>query len=289
MNAGVVLKSCWLWLAGKEIENSSEEEMTYSFGELSNGIAGIDVIGKHARYLMEYLGVDPQWYQNHVMFVPDDSSCYCCCKLKELTESSPELSLSTVRQLIIELYPRLFRYQVWNLQSGQPLLHDVFNQGAQLNPFEYFCHVTSAFDEWGAATKWSGVVKAVSVCNIAVVNAVSFLLKLELERFFNGQLPKIPEPDWKRMISGENERYTMYVRAYVKNLREKVIKKSSRCHLLLHKMELIIHRCVPNPRFLHDMWLDVLAALPRALAPRHSFLRLIVTLSFSAVHSSRTL
>ena len=157
------------------------------------------------------------------MFVPDDSSCYCCCKLKELTESSPELSLSTIRQLIIELYPRLFRYQVWNLQSGQPLLHNVFNQGAQLNPFEYFCHVTGAFDEWGAVTKWSGVVKAVSVCNIAVVNAVSFLLKLELERFFNGQLPKISEPDWKRMISGENERYTMYVQAYVKNLREKVI------------------------------------------------------------------
>ena len=257
-----------LW-ARKEIENSGEEEMTCSFGELSNGLAGIDVIGRHARYLMEYLGVDPQSYQNHVMFVPDDSSCYCCCKLKELTESSPELSLSTVRQLIIELYPRLFQYQVWNLQSGQLLLHDVFNQGAQLNPFEYFCHVTGAFDEWGAATKWFGVVKAVSVCNIAVVNAVSFLLKLELERFFNGQLAKILEPDWERMISGENERYTMYVRAFLKNLRERVIKKSSRCCILLERMDFLIHDRVANPSLLHDIWVDVLATLPVALAPRH--------------------
>ena len=266
---GCCLKELLALWARKEIENSGEEEMTCSFDELSNGIAGIDVIGRHARYLMEYLGVDPQSYQNQVMFVPDDSSCYCCCKLKELTESSPELSLSTLHQLIIELYPRLFRYQVWNLQSGQPLLHDVFNQGAQLNPFEYFCHVTGAFDEWGAATKWFGVVKAVSVCNIAVVNAVSFLLKLELERFFNGQLPKIPEPDWERMNSGENERYTMYVWAFVKNLREEVIKKSSRCCGLLEKMDYIIHHRVANPRFLHDMWVNVLAALPGALAPRH--------------------
>ena len=252
---GCCLKELLALWAGKEIENSGEEEMTCSFGELSNGIAGIDVIGRHARYLMEYLGVDPQSYQNHVMFVPDDSSCYCCCKLKELTESSPELSLSTVRQLIIELYPRLFRYQVWNLQSGQPLQHDVFNQGAQLNPFEYFCHVTGAFDEWGAATKWCGVVKAVSVCNIAVVNAVSFLLKLELERFFNGQLPKIPEPDWERMISGENERYTMYVRAFLKNLRERVIKKSSRCCILLERMDFFIHHQVANPSLLSPSYL----------------------------------
>ena len=266
---GCCLKELLALWARKEIENSGEEEMTCSFGELSNGIAGIDVIGRHARYLMEYLGVDPQSYQNHVMFVPDDSSCYCCCKLKELTESSPELSLSTVRQLIIELYPRLFRYQVWNLQSGQPLLHDVFNQGAQLNPFEYFCHVTGAFDKWGAATKWCGVVKAVSVCNIAVVNAVSFLLKLELERFFNGQLPKIPEPDWERMISGENERYTMYVRAFLKNLRERVIQESSRCCILLTKMDFFIHHQVANPSLLHGIWVHVLATLPNALAPRH--------------------
>ena len=131
---GCCLKELLALWAGKEIENSGQKEMTCSFGELSKGLSGIDVIGRHARYLMEYLGVDPCSFQNHVMFVPDDSSCYCCCKLKEVTESSPELSLSTVRQIIIELYPRLFRYQVWNLQSGQPLLHDVFNQGAQLNP-----------------------------------------------------------------------------------------------------------------------------------------------------------
>ena len=266
---GCCLKELLALWAGKEIENSGQKEMTCSFGELSKGLSGIDVIGRHARYLMEYLGVDPCSFQNHVMFVPDDSSCYCCCKLKEVTESSPELSLSTVRQIIIELYPRLFRYQVWNLQSGQPLLHDVFNQGAQLNPFAYFCHVDRAFDKWRMATMCFGVVKAVSVCNIAVVSAVYYLFKLELELCLNNQLPNILEPDWKLIISGENERYTMYVLTFLKNLEKEVWCDDEQLLTEMGRLIHFIHHPKDNLLWFHDIWVKVLDALSEASGTRH--------------------
>ena len=167
-----------LW-ARKEIEQSRDEERTCSFGGLSSCIKNIFVMGRHTRYLMECLDVDQESYQTHMMFIPQDTSCYCCGKLKELSESNEEVSLATVRQLIIELYSRLFRYQIWNLQSGQPLLHDVFNQDAQFNSFAYFCHVAYAFGSWGRLVGCSGVDKALSVCNIAVVTAVDRLLNLD--------------------------------------------------------------------------------------------------------------
>ena len=182
-----------LW-ARKEIEQSRDEERTCSFGRLSSCIANMGrvarhtrhfmskrianlfVMGKHTRYLMKCLKVDKVSYQRCKTFIPKNNSCYCCGKLKELSESNQKVSLATVRQLIIELYSRLFRYQIWNLRSGQPLLHDVFNQDAQFNSFAYFCHAAYAFDDWARFAQCSGVDKALSVCNIAVVTAVDRLL-----------------------------------------------------------------------------------------------------------------
>ena len=165
-----------LW-ARKEIEQSRDEERTCSFGQLSELIADIMVMGRHTRYFMECINVDQKSYQTNVTFIAKDTSCHCCSKLKELSESNQEVSLATVRQRIIGLYCRLFRYQIWNLQSGQPLLHEVFNQDAQLNSFAYFCHVANAFGHWGRFAQCSGVEKALSICNIAVVTAVDRLLK----------------------------------------------------------------------------------------------------------------
>ena len=181
-----------LW-ARKEIEQSRNEERTCSFGRLSSCIKNVFVMGRHTRYLMESLDVDQESYQTHNMFIPEDTSCYCCGKLKELSESNEEVSLATVRQLIIELYSRLFRYQIWNLQSGKPLLHDVFIQDAQFNSFAYFCHVACAFGNWGRLVQCSGVDKALSVCNTAVVTAVDRLLNPD----WNYKQFQILKSDWK--------------------------------------------------------------------------------------------
>ena len=215
-----------LW-ARKEIEQSGDEERTCSFGKLSELIANrcryrgysvfdwmwMFVMGRHTGHLMECLNVDKELYQANVRFVPEDTSCYCCGKLKELSESNQEVSLATVRQLIIELYSRLFQYQIWNLQSGQPLLHEVFNQDAQLNSFAYFCHVANAFGKWGRLAQCSGVVKALSVCNIAVVTAVDRLLNSSVRDLMDNpylprlmpdefhERPEIQNSDWKDWFS----------------------------------------------------------------------------------------
>ena len=206
-----------LW-ALKEIENSREEERTCSFDELSNRIAEIGIMGRHARHLIECLGVDPRFYENHVMFVPDNPSCCFCCRLKGLAESHKELCLAAVRQVIIDLYPLIFQCQIWNLQSGRPLLQEVFNQDAQLNPFTYFCHVAAARYPQGEEIKCSGVCKAISVCNIAVVTAVYFLLQLELRSSDYIYLSKILEPTFEWMQG--NKDHGMSALRLPRNLKE---------------------------------------------------------------------
>ena len=219
-----------LW-ALKEIENSREEERTCSFDKLSNRIARIGIMGRHTRHLMEYLGVHPRFYQNHVMFVPANPSCYFSCRLMKLDKSLKELCLAAVRQLIIDLYPLIFQCQIWNLQSGQSLLHEVFNQDAQLNPFAYFCHVTAALDR----TECSGFGEVVSVCNIAVVTAVYFFLELELEHCVYGRPSNIQEPKLEWMQ--ENKDHGMSALRLPRNPKE-ILSKTKR--LLLWVSNLLL-------------------------------------------------
>ena len=105
-----------------------------------------------------------------------DPSCHYCCRLRDLTDSTQEPSLITLRQLVVELYPSIFNYQIWDLQTGMPLLRQVFSHDVQLNPFTYLCHVACAFSECGLKTKCSGIEKAISVCNIAAVTVVCYAL-----------------------------------------------------------------------------------------------------------------
>ena len=98
----------------------------------------------------------------------DDRFCYCCSRLIELSQSNQEPSLETVRQLIIELYHFIFKYQVWDLATGTHVLQQAFSKGIQLSPFIYFCHVFCVFIDLGLGTYCSGTEKGRSICNIAV-------------------------------------------------------------------------------------------------------------------------
>ena len=192
-----------LW-AMKEIDQSEDDQKTCSFSRLEWKIAGFSSIGDEIAHLLEFLQMEPRLYKTQVTFVPDDSTCYYCGRLKELKDSNQESSLATVRQLIIELYPRIFLHQVWNLQTGKPLLYDIFYLGAQFNSFTYFCHVTSAFEEWAIRMGCCGVDQALSVCNIAIVNAISCLLKiqgLELE----WGLERVQRRGWVLKLEGEQK------------------------------------------------------------------------------------
>ena len=165
------LLSLWALL---EKDQEGVGKLTCCFTELSKLIAGIaSPVGEQAKRLLKFLGINPVWLQTSVTPIPYDSPCYCCGRLRELTESNQESSLSAVRQLITDLYPHIFHYQVWNFQTGRSLLEDAFCQGGQLNRFSYVCHLAPyAFTKLNETMWHSGINKAVSIADFATVNAV---------------------------------------------------------------------------------------------------------------------
>ena len=169
-----------LW-ALKEIDGGPDKEWTSSLRQLPEVVAGLGNIGIETISLLRRLGINLISCEVNAMHGANYRSCYFCDQLKELTDPRKESSLAHVRPLIIKLYRWIFRYQVWNLETGRPLLQDVFDQCAQLNPFTYFCHVTSAFDKWGRGVGFAGVDQGMSVCNIAVVTAIDTFFRLRFD------------------------------------------------------------------------------------------------------------
>ena len=169
-----------LW-AVKEIDEGPDKEWTCSFRQLPEMVAGVSTMGMETNSLLGRLGINLMSCEVNAMHGSNYSSCHFCDQLKELTDPSKESSLASVRQLVIKLYRWIFRYQVWNLETGRPLLQDVFNQCTKFNPFTYFCHVTSAFDNWGKEIGCAGVDQVMSVCNIAVVTAIDTFCRLRFD------------------------------------------------------------------------------------------------------------
>ena len=160
-----------LW-AVKEIDGGPDKEWTCSFRQLPEMVTGFSNMGIETGSLLRRLGINLMSCEVNAMQGENYRSCYFCDQLKELTDPSKESSQAHVRQLIIKVYRWIFPYQVWNLETGRPLLQDVFNQCAQFNPFTYFCHVTRAFGKCGKDIGCAGVDQVMSVCNIAVITAV---------------------------------------------------------------------------------------------------------------------
>ena len=172
-----------LW-ALKEIDGGPAKEWTCSFRQLPQMVTGFNTMGIETNSLLRRLGINLmscKVINVNAIHGSNYRSCYFCDQLKELTDPRKESSLAFVRQLVIKLYRWIFRYQVWNLETGRPLLQDVFNQCTEFNPFTYFCHVTSAFDNWGKEIGCAGVDQVMSVCNIAVVTAIDTFCRLRFD------------------------------------------------------------------------------------------------------------
>ena len=156
-----------LW-ALEEIKQSRDGEMTVSFRPYRS----CKKRGEQIERLCNHFSVERDLDRSRdSRLFGYDCSCYHCRRVKELSQSNQEPSLETVRQLIIELYPIIFDYQVWDLATGMPVLQQAFLRGIQFNPFIYFCHVSCAFGACGFRTRCSGTEKARSICNIAAVIA----------------------------------------------------------------------------------------------------------------------
>ena len=92
-----------------------------------------------------------------------------CCDCKSLREYET-LTLTEVRQFIVDHYSEIFKYQVWNVKTGKSALEEAFSSGVGFSPFTYFCHLGTVFEICG--TLFTGVEKALSFCNVALLNAV---------------------------------------------------------------------------------------------------------------------
>ena len=201
-----------LW-AGKEIEQSQDDEMTISCcHEVLYSESGVQ--SERFFHLLELTKYLSHTREHLVDYSP---SCRYCSIVKEVTQSNEELSLSTVRQLVIDLYPLIFDYQVWDLQTGMPVLQQVFSRGIQLNPITYLCHVTCAFSECAQKMGCTGIERAMSVCNIAVVNAFFCRESFCFRHAFELDLESVWELEWNsRQLEKERFRLLMILEKHEK-------------------------------------------------------------------------
>ncbi len=81
-------------------------------------------------------------------------------------------TLAVVRDFIINHYYTIFKYQVWEVQTGVSVLERAFSSGVQMSSFHFLCHVGNALEECGVL--FSGIDKALSLCNIALLNTVCY-------------------------------------------------------------------------------------------------------------------
>jgi len=97
---------------------------------------------------------------------PFEAKCsYCPSRMRRETPT-----LTVVRDFVISHYNEIFKYQVWNVQTGKSALEQAFSSGVQLSPFIYLCHLGTALEKCGVL--FSGVDKSLSLCNIALLNTV---------------------------------------------------------------------------------------------------------------------
>ena len=104
-----------------------------------------------------------------------------CPECDKFNEDHPETTLADVHQHVIDLYPEIFEYQVWDLQTGRPVLEKAFS-GAVLSPFFYLCHMMTDMEASGQKL-FAHISEALFLHNLAFMNVIYFL-KMDFLRWF---------------------------------------------------------------------------------------------------------
>ena len=156
--------------------------MTFTYEKLADAISKTKIpLGKLTTNLLESLGVDPELYKANESSNSYNPSCCCCLALTDLTRPHTDSSITAVCQYVLEFYPYLFENQLWNFYTGKPFLFYFWNEVCEMPmSFEsYDAHLPDSSWEW---VEFCGLsyskANKVSVCTIAVDNAVSVLRKL---------------------------------------------------------------------------------------------------------------
>jgi len=112
------------------------------------------------------------------IFSPPGSSLgsNICWECYEFELNYLKTTLCVVRKRVVDLYSEIFQYQVWDVQSGRPVLEEAFSSDVVLSPFTYLCHVASALE--GNMALSSLIDKeGLSFFNVAFINFLSCYLR----------------------------------------------------------------------------------------------------------------
>ena len=92
------------------------------------------------------------------------TSCEFCTKCCEVMRSN-----TIGRDCIVRLYADIFAYQVWNVQTGRPVIEEMFS--LQLKPFFLLWHSFPALKD---------TINGVTLVDVALLNVIYYGLKIEI-------------------------------------------------------------------------------------------------------------
>ena len=97
------------------------------------------------------------------------------CRAYHFEKDHRESSLSIVCKRVIDLYSEIFEYQVWDVQSGKPVLEQAFSSDVVLSPYTFLCHVATVL---GSNIVLLSPIKkeGLSFFNVAFINLLSLTI-----------------------------------------------------------------------------------------------------------------
>ena len=107
-----------------------------------------------------------------------NTSCDFCAKCGEFMRSK-----TTGRDCIVRLYADIFAYQVWNVQTGRPVIEELFS--SQLKPFFLLWHLFPALND---TIRDIGV----TLVDVALLNAVYYGSKINTFESFIDEFLALP-------------------------------------------------------------------------------------------------
>ena len=93
------------------------------------------------------------------------------CRAYLFEKNHRKAPLSIVRTRVIDLYLEIFDHQVWDVQSGRPVLEQAFSSDNVWSPCIFLCHVATAFKS--ETVLLSQIEKGLSLFNFAFINLLS--------------------------------------------------------------------------------------------------------------------
>ena len=140
------------------------------------------------------------FYEPDAIFSGLHCPCLNCREFEEFVANSDE---TAIYNRILLLYAEIFTNQMWNLQTGRPVLEEMFS--SRLEPFFYIWHLLPSIRSLGVKISHENLTLA----HVPLVNALStvgFSARCRISDLFPAQSPEDP---WCAVANISREWYTL--------------------------------------------------------------------------------